>query len=140
LDSGDQLLIGFDLKKDPEIILKAYNDPAGITATFNLNLLTRINRELGGNFDLEHFSHWETYQPITGEARSYIVSRQEQNVVIDAIGKSFHFNAWEAIDVELSLKYSPFEIEALARAAGFSVKKHFYDERRYFMDSLWEVK
>ncbi|PHN03296.1 L-histidine N(alpha)-methyltransferase [Flavilitoribacter nigricans] len=140
LDPGDQLLIGFDLKKDPSVILNAYNDPAGITAAFNLNLLTRINRELGGHFDLEEFSHWETYQPITGEAKSYLISRKEQEVEIEAIGKTFHFGAWEAIDVELSLKYSPFEIEALARAAGFQVVEHFYDDRSYFLDSLWEVK
>lgn len=140
MDPGDQLLIGFDLKKDPEIILKAYNDPAGITAAFNLNLLTRINRELGGNFDIDQFSHWETYQPSTGEARSYIVSRCEQEVDISTLQQRFHFDAWEAIDVELSLKYSPHEIEALARAAGFQVKEHFFDKRRYFMDSLWEVR
>lgn len=140
LDPGDHLLIGFDLKKDPEVILKAYNDPAGITAAFNLNLLTRINRELGGNFDLDQFSHWETYQPISGETKSYLISRKEQTVEISALSKTFKFEAWEAIDVELSLKYSPFEIEALAVAAGFKVTKHFYDDRKYFVDSLWEVK
>jgi dimethylhistidine N-methyltransferase len=140
LDPGDQLLIGFDLKKDPEIILKAYNDPAGITAAFNLNLLTRINRELGANFDLDQFSHWETYHPVSGETRSYIISRRDQDVEISAVNKTFHFSAWEAMNVELSLKYSPQEIEALARAAGFEVVKHFYDDRAYFVDSLWQVR
>lgn len=139
LEPGDQLLIGFDLKKDPEIILQAYNDSAGITAAFNLNLLERINRELGANFDLDQFSHWETYHPITGEAKSYLISRVEQEVKIDAVDQTFHFEAWEAIDVERSLKYSPIEIEALARAAGFNPVHHFYDERKYFVDSLWSV-
>lgn len=139
LEPGDHLLIGFDLKKDPEIILQAYNDPAGITAAFNLNLLERINRELGGNFNLEAFSHWETYNPVTGAAQSYLVSQAEQEVEIKAVGQAFHFQAWEAINVELSLKYSPMEIEALARAAGFQLVRHFYDDRHYFMDSLWEV-
>lgn len=140
LDPEDLLLIGFDLKKDPEVILKAYNDPAGITAAFNLNLLTRINRELGGNFDLEQFSHWETYHPITGEAKSYLISHREQEVEISAVEKSFQFDAWEAIDVELSLKYNPKEIKALARAAGFRIIEHFYDDKNYFVDSLWRVK
>lgn len=140
LDPEDLLLIGFDLKKDPEVILNAYNDPAGITAAFNLNLLSRINRELGGNFDLNQFLHWETYHPITGEAKSYIVSRRDQEVEISATKKTFHFDAWEAIDVELSLKYNPKEIEALARAAGFRIVDHFYDDKNYFVDSLWQVK
>lgn len=140
LDPEDLLLIGFDLKKDPDTILSAYNDPAGITAAFNLNLLTRINRELGGNFDLDQFSHWETYHPITGEAKSYLISRCDQEVTISALDRTFHFTAWEAIDVELSLKYDPREIEALARAAGFQVAEHFYDDRNYFVDSLWRVK
>lgn len=139
LTPGDLLLIGFDLKKDPAIILRAYNDPAGVTAAFNLNLLARINRELSADFDLDKFRHWEAYDPTTGAARSYLVSEQAQVVEIKALQQSFSFEAWEAIDVELSLKYSPREIEELATAAGFALKEHFYDERRYFVDSLWSV-
>lgn len=139
LDPGDLLLIGFDLKKDPDVILQAYNDPAGITAAFNLNLLQRINRELGANFDLEQFRHWETYQPISGAAKSYLVSKKEQSVTIRALQQTFHFAAWEAIDVELSLKYDPTEIATLAEETGFGLQRHFYDERHYFVDSLWLV-
>ena len=139
LDPGDLLLIGFDLKKDPEIILNAYNDPAGITAAFNLNLLTRINRELGANFNLDHFRHWETYDPLSGDTKSYIVSKKRQEVYIEALEQSFEFEAWEAIDVELSKKYSTTEIESLAKATGFEPVQHFYDERCYFVDSLWQV-
>ncbi len=139
LNSGDLLFIGFDLKKDPEVILNAYNDPAGITAAFNLNLLRRLNRELGANFELEHFKHWETYDPITGETKSFIVSLKDQHVFIKAPNQSFHFEAWEAVEVELSQKYSLSEVEALAEQSGFEVQQHFFDKRKYFVDSLWRV-
>lgn len=137
LQPNDLLLVGFDLKKDPSIILKAYDDPAGITAAFNLNLLHRINRELQGDFDLDAFRHWETYNPATGEAKSYLVSQADQEVYIGTLQRSFHFDAWEAIEVELSLKYSPRQIEELARQTGFDLIAHFYDEHHYFVDSLW---
>ena len=132
LQPGDQLLIGFDLKKDPNIILNAYNDPAGITAAFNLNLLHRINNELGGNFQVDAFKHWETYNPLTGETKSYIVSKQEQEVYVEAVDETFHFKAWEAIDVELSLKYDRQEIAELAAETGFRIKDEFLDQRGYF--------
>ncbi|NBC08187.1 MAG: L-histidine N(alpha)-methyltransferase [Bacteroidetes bacterium] len=140
LNSGDKLLIGFDLKKDPQVILDAYDDPEGITAVFNLNLLRRINRELDANFDLQAFRHWETYNPVTGATKSYIVSKAEQHVFIKALNRSFHFAAWEAMDVELSQKYSLEEVEGLAEATGFEVEQHFTDQKAYFVDSLWRVK
>jgi len=137
LNPGDKLLIGFDLKKDPDVILNAYNDPAGITAAFNLNLLERMNRELGANFDVQDFRHWESYNPVTGATRSFLVSKKAQHVFIKALNQSFHFDAWEAINVELSQKYSLPEIESLAREAGFQVEQHFTDDQGYFVDSLW---
>lgn len=139
LEPGDLLLTGFDLKKDPAVILDAYNDPAGITAAFNLNLLARINRELGGAFELTHFRHWQTYLPTTGETRSFIISLREQEVPIRALGRSFRFEAWEAIGVELSLKYGIAEVEALASSAGYEIARHFFDHRQYFVDSLWRI-
>ncbi len=138
LNPGDKLLIGFDLKKDPQTILNAYNDPAGITAAFNLNLLERMNRELDANFNVQDFQHWENYDPITGATRSFIVSRKAQHVFIKALNRSFHFEAWEGINVELSQKYSLPEVEALAAEAGFSVQQHFTDSKGYFVDSLWQ--
>ena len=140
LDEGDLLLTGFDLKKDPNIIQAAYDDPAGITAAFNLNLLHRINKELGGHFDLDTFFHWETYNPLNGEARSYIVSREEQTVKIDQLHLNVHFEAWEVIAVEVSAKYGERDIAELAQEVGFEIKANFTDQRRYFMDSLWELK
>lgn len=139
LNPGDYLLIGFDLKKDPAVILNAYNDAAGITAEFNLNLLRRINRELDADFNLSAFKHWESYNPATGETKSYIVSTQAQTVHIGLIGLEVEFEAWEAVDVELSLKYSRSEIEALAAEAGFAQLQIFSDGRNYFVDSLWQV-
>lgn len=134
---GDMLLIGIDLKKDPATILSAYNDAAGITAAFNLNLLTRINRELKGHFVLENFKHWETYNPSTGETKSYIVSKKDQTVKIEALSTTIHFDAWEAIEVELSQKYSIEEVEILASQSDFSILSHFFDSKNYFVDSLW---
>lgn len=137
LSPGDMLLLGVDLKKDPAVILEAYNDAEGITAAFNLNLLHRINRELDGNFEVEHFKHWETYNPLSGETKSYIVSKVQQEVEIGAISSIIHFDAWEAIEVELSQKYSVEEVDLLAKNAGFRLVKNFYDSKRYFIDSLW---
>ena len=138
MNPGDKILIGFDLKKDPQRILDAYNDPAGITAAFNLNLLRRINRELQADFDLQHFRHWETYNPANGEARSYLVSLKDQDVHIARLGITASLMAWEAIEVELSQKYSLDHIESLANQCGYRVIKHYLDEKSYFADSLWE--
>jgi len=133
--AGDLLLIGMDLKKDPQTILNAYNDSTGITAAFNLNLLHRINRELGADFNVDAFKHWETYNPISGETKSYLISKEKQSVEI--LDQTIEFDAWEAIDVELSQKYSVREIEAMAKQTGFEVVEHFFDKRKYFVDTLW---
>jgi uncharacterized SAM-dependent methyltransferase len=135
---GDILIVGFDLKKDPQIIQAAYDDPAGITEAFNLNLLTRMNRELGANFDVNQFDHWETYNPVTGAARSYIVSRSNQIVHFSLLNYDATFSAWEAISVELSQKFSLSEIEDLAAKSGFHVLEHFTDSRDYFVDTIWK--
>ena len=139
LSPGDLVLTGFDLKKDPAVILAAYNDPAGRTAAFNLNLLARINRELDGNFVLDCWRHWETYDPVSGAARSFLIPIEPQTVRIGAANKNFVFRAWQPIEVEISQKYSLREIEGMAEAAGFECIKHFQDRRCYFTDSLWRV-
>jgi dimethylhistidine N-methyltransferase len=139
MDAGDLLVIGFDLKKDPQVILDAYNDAAGITASFNLNLLYRINRELGANFQLHQFKHWQTYNPHTGACRSFLVSLQEQEVYFAGLDRYFSFAAWEPISVELSQKFSLPEVEALAAQTGFELVRHFQDSRTYFLDSVWRA-
>jgi dimethylhistidine N-methyltransferase len=139
LDADDRVMIGFDLKKNPDRILAAYNDPAGNTAAFNLNLLYRINKELAADFHVDRFRHWQIYDPLTGACRSRIVSTVRQEVYIGKLDRRFSFDAWEAIEVEVSIKYSLAEIEQLATAAGFRVEQHFQDERGDFVDTLWRV-
>ncbi len=135
--SGDQLLIGFDLKKNPFTILNAYNDPHGITYRFNMNLLARMNRELGANFAIEQFDFYPFYDPRSGEVRSHLFSKIDQEVWIDSLGQYFHFQKNELIYTELSKKYGLEEIEHLAKQSGFVHKEHFLDSRNYFSDSLW---
>jgi uncharacterized SAM-dependent methyltransferase len=134
------LLIGFDLKKDIEMLLWAYNDRQGVTAAFNLNVLTRINRELGGQFDLKNFRHFGTYDVFSGAMESYLVSLCQQEVLIEAIGQSFVFRPWEPIHMEYSYKYLESDINKLAAETGFVVREHLYDSRRFFIDSIWEVR
>jgi L-histidine Nalpha-methyltransferase len=133
----DGLLMGFDLKKDPQLILNAYNDSQGVTRAFNFNLLERINRELGGNFQLDSFKHWPVYDPVSGECRSYLVSLKDQTVHLDALQRSFHFHKAEPIFVEVSKKYGIQDIARLSKEKGFEVLNDFVDERGYFSDSLW---
>jgi dimethylhistidine N-methyltransferase len=137
LGPGDGLLIGFDLRKDPRRIIRAYSDASGVTARFNLNLLARINRELGGAFRAEDFRHVAVYDEEEGAARSYLVSRRRHAVTIEAAGFAASFEDGESIHTESSFKYSPGEIEAMARESGFIPKAHFQDPTGSFVDSLW---
>lgn len=139
MDSGDCLLTGFDLKKDIKIMTKAYNDKKGITSKFNLNLLERINKELGANFKLKNFKHYENYGVYSGAMHSYLVSLKDQDIFIKEIGKSFHFNAWEPIHTEYSYKYLQSDVDSLAKDIGFEVCGNFYDSKKYFLDTLWKV-
>lgn len=139
LQAGDLLLTGFDLKKDPAVVLAAYNDPAGLTAAFNLNLLRRINRELGADFRLDCWRHWETYDPESGAARSFLVPVEPQTVNFASLRRTFSFRAWEPIAVEISQKYHLRQIEGMADSAGYRFEQHYTDERAWFTDSLWKV-
>ena len=136
----DRLLIGFDLKKDPQVILAAYNDGAGHTRAFNLNLLVRINRELDGNFDLEQFEHYPCYDPQTGACKSYLVSRRHQSVHLRKPEERFEFTAGECIFMEISQKYSIQELQELAHKSGFEVQASFTDTRSYFADQVWKPR
>lgn len=139
LNADDLLMIGFDLKKDPNRIRAAYNDAAGVTRDFNLNLLQRINREFGADFDLHHFQHYPSYDPLSGEARSYLISTRAQTVRIPALQATFAFDAWEPIHVEISRKYDLKTITRLAGQSGFRILQHFFDQQDFFVDSLWQV-
>jgi dimethylhistidine N-methyltransferase len=136
LRTGDLLLIGFDLKKHPAQVLAAYNDRMGVTKAFNLNLLKRINDELGADFDLTAFDHFPTYDPVTGACKSYLVSKAAQEVHIGPEVIRFYRN--EPVWTELSQKYSEQEITEMCLQTGFRPVAHFYDCRHDFMDALWE--
>lgn len=137
LSPNDLLIIGFDLKKNPKQILAAYNDPAGITRSFNLNLLDRINNELDGDFDVSKFDHYASYDPETGACKSYLISLQEQWVNVG--DETIHFEANEFIYMEISQKYSLEDVDALAKKSGFNPIHRFFDHQKYFTDAVWKV-
>jgi dimethylhistidine N-methyltransferase len=138
MNERDFIFIGFDLHKNPKTILNAYDDSQGVTPKFNLNLLKRINRELGADFNIEEFSHYASYHPLERAARSFLISQKEQTVNIKSIGKSFEFQKWEPIYMEVSQKYNLEMIEKLARNSGFEVVKNFFDENKFYTNSLWK--
>ncbi|MBI1315850.1 L-histidine N(alpha)-methyltransferase [bacterium] len=138
---GDGVLLGLDLAKRPERILAAYNDPEGVTARFNLNLLDRINRELGGDFDRSAFVHWPIYDPIALEARSHLVCVRQAEFGLSG-GPRFSFEAFEAIHTETSRKYSLAQTERKAGRMGFLQTRSFVhrdaEGEAIFADLLWE--
>jgi len=136
LSPGDLVLTGFDLKKDPRVVLAAYNDKSGYTRCFNLNLLKRINDELGGNFILENFAHYPNYDAATGACKSYLVSTINQQVQIEE--SSFSFAEGEPIFMEISQKYTVEQTDDLANENGFTPVKHFFDTKGWFLDALWQ--
>lgn len=124
------LLVGIDLRKDHSVLERAYNDAAGITARFNLNLLERLNRELGADFDLRHFRHRAVYDEAEGCIEMHLVSLTRQSV---SVGDTLvDFRAGEHILTEYSYKHSLEGFTALAAMAGLAVRKHWMDDRRYF--------
>lgn len=135
---SDFLLLGIDLKKNPQTILNAYHDSKGVTKAFNINLLHRINRELDGDINTDNFIHWPTYEPVSGECRSYLVSMMEQTINLKALDQSFHFDAFEPIFTEISKKYSLSEIGELAIKGGFQTIHSFTDKEQYFANVLWQ--
>lgn len=130
LGPGGAMIIGIDLKKDEKILHAAYNDAEGVTAAFNLNLLARINRELGADFDLEKFEHRAHYDSVKGRVEMHLYSREDQVVCVD--GRRFHFARGESIHTENSHKYSIDEFRAMAEEAGFGPKRVWTDEARLF--------
>jgi|SRR5215469_7557167 len=128
--SGGALLIGLDLRKDRATLERAYNDSAGVTAQFNLNLLARINRELDGDFDLAAFRHRTRFNDAESCIEMHLVSAREQQVQV--AGERFRFAAGEYILSERSYKHSPEAFAALAAEAGLRIEQQWTDDRRYF--------
>jgi L-histidine N-alpha-methyltransferase len=127
---GGGLLIGIDLRKDPRVIEAAYNDRRGVTAAFNRNILVRINRELGADFDLKQFAHRAFYNTVQGRIEMHLVSRRDQ--VVRVAGVPFFFVAGESIHTENSYKYSLPALTDLAQAGDLVVERVWTDERQYF--------
>lgn len=137
--TGDMLLLGVDLKKDKNVITAAYDDPGGITAAFNLNLLKRMNRELGAEFKIDDFKHLTFYEENSGEMRSFLVSEKDQTVWIKDINLSIDFKKKERIHTEISRKYDFNELNFIAAKDGFEVIDYFVDSNNYFTDALWKI-
>ncbi|RWY51219.1 L-histidine N(alpha)-methyltransferase [Mucilaginibacter gilvus] len=138
LSPGDMVIVGFDLKKNPSIIRAAYDDREGITARFNKNLLTRINRELDANFDVTQFTHYCSYEPETGACKSFLISLQDQQVNIG--GEHISFKKDEYLWMEISQKYNLPQIDNLALTNGFVPFKHLTDSKNWFTNAIWTVK
>jgi dimethylhistidine N-methyltransferase len=130
LGKDGAMVVGFDLKKDFKLLHDAYNDSAGVTAAFTLNLLRRMNRELNATFDLECFAHEAFYNPREGRIEIYFRSRRDQSVTV--AGRTFAFAAGERVHTEYSYKYDVADIEALAAGGGFRVERIWSDQGRLF--------
>lgn len=140
LNHEDEVLIGFDLKKDISLLLPAYNDSQGITRDFNLNLLTHVNDRLGANFNTDNFRHYGTYDAERGAMVSYLISLKSQDVHIANLNKTFSFLPFEPIQVEFSYKFLIEEIEEISQQTGFRIEAEWYDEKGWYVDVLLSVQ
>jgi dimethylhistidine N-methyltransferase len=136
LHDGDGLLVGFDLQKERDVLNAAYNDRAGVTARFNLNMLDRINRELGGEFELGRFSHSAFYNESKGRIELHLVSDGEQEVPVRMLDETFPFEKDETIHTESSYKYTLGLIDEFAQASGLETEEVFTDKRDWFALAL----
>lgn len=134
---GGAMLVGVDLKKDPAVLHAAYNDAQGVTAAFNLNLLERINRELGADFDPAKFRHIAFYDAVAGRIEMHLESQCAQSVSVN--GRRFAFAAGERLHTENSCKYSVDEFRQLAQSAGFHARQVWSDPQQYFAVHLLET-
>ena len=137
---GDRLLLGTDLVKPTEELLLAYDDPLGISAAFNRNLLVRLNRELDGDFDLAGFDHHVLWNPDASRVESYLVSRAEQQVCLRAADCCTSFAEHETIWTESSQKYEPEEVVAMGHRAAFSVRHQWVEPDVKFALTLFEAR
>jgi L-histidine Nalpha-methyltransferase len=136
LDKGDYLLIGADLMKNPEILVPAYSDSAGVTAAFNFNLLERFNRELETNFDLEGFEHEAQFNAASGAMESHLISLCDQKVFLPATATSYTLRRGERIFTERSMKYTLDDLHLMLKKSGFHALKNFHDSANYFANIL----
>ncbi|MGB3591683.1 MAG: L-histidine N(alpha)-methyltransferase [Nonlabens sp.] len=137
MHNGDQLFMGFDQKKDPITIQNAYADSSGVTQEFNRNLLHRINREMDADFPVDSFDHWETYDPETGTAKSFLIATTPCEVTIDKLDLKVNFDQWETIHTEISQKYNDDVVEWLARESGLTINQIYEDDHQLFKNYLF---
>ncbi|GAK95451.1 hypothetical protein JCM19294_2233 [Nonlabens tegetincola] len=137
MSDKDYLFMGFDQKKDPLTIQNAYSDKTGVTQEFNRNLLHRINKEMDANFPVDTFEHWESYDPETGTAKSFLLATQPCTVKINAIELDINFDKWETIHTEISQKYDDRTVEWLAQQAGLKIKEIYEDNDQLFKNYLF---
>ncbi len=135
----DALLLGTDLAKDAALLEAAYDDAQGVTARFTLNLLTRINRELGGDFALDQFRHRATYRPDLGRVEIYLDSLADQTVHVPAASLTAFFQAGESIHTENSHKYTFAALHDLAGCSGFTEESSWTDSQSWFRVQRWRV-
>ena len=140
LQPGDSLLLGTDLEKPVPVLLDAYDDPIGVTAAFNLNLLGRINRELDGHFDLSKFDHEARFNTSARRVEMHLRSNRRQRVAIDKADLSVTFEEGETIWTESSHKYSCAEVLRMAQASGFRCEAQWIDREWLFAENLWIAK
>ncbi len=140
LNKKDLLLIGLDQIKEKGIVYPAYNDPNGITSSFNLNLLERINKEFRANFDLKYFEHRPEYSEKTGIAKSFLKSMKNQCVKIEDLDLTITFEKEEQIFMEISRKYNDPILKDLIENSDFRIKHKFQDSKKYFADYILEIK
>lgn len=159
LRTGDMLLLGCDLKKKPETMRRAYSDAHGVTRDFNLNLLTRMNRELGATFDVDMFEHLAVYNPVVGAMQSYLLARHAHTVTMDrgeddscvrsdVLGArnrhraphAFSFKKGEPIFTECSFKYTADGVHEMLSAAGFCPEHDYFDKKQWFVDAVATIK
>lgn len=138
LNIGDLVLIGFDLKKDPRIIQNAMNDKHDVAKAIYLNFLEQISNTLSGNIDPNNFIHQSCYDPETGEYKNYLVSTMDQTVRFSLINEDIPFKAWETILIDTYKKYEEEEIYFLELCTGFTPSLYLYDEKHYFLLSIWQ--
>ncbi len=132
LDPGDYFLLGIDLQKDVAIMEAAYNDARGITAEFNFNLLDRLNRQFDGDFDRTCFEHWTFYNPEAGQIETYLRSRREQTVCLQALGLSVDLRAGETIHTEISRKFDLTQMKPYLQQRGLETLRVWTDERQWY--------
>lgn len=140
MNRDDLLLMGCDRKKDPFQILAAYHDQQGVTERFNKNLLVRINRELGGDFNTEQFEFYPHYSPETGELRSYLLAKEDLSVHIKALDQVFSFKAWDYIHTEISRKHDESDLKEFAKSTKAELLTKWSDPEQNFWEVLYKKR